>query len=346
MFLLFGCQPSKDVESTQLNQPSNLQVEGGLLSWDVVPNASKYHVFIDEVGVYVDEPFLLFDEEGNYNVYVIAISESYIDSIPSEVFSFSIEYSENVIFVIEIDENNKLISWNSVNNASHYLIYINGSTYTSHTNQLAYHEFGPALLSIRIQAIYPVGQSNISEEVYVEHLLQDEITLLYQYSKHSTQNIKILNRSFTQIILFDSQLQRLDNNDVLMVNNEIEIKSDYVLSLEQDKVVFYLYSDNQKYKIQVTINNKTEPYLISSSMVYTEGNHDIMFQFELFGGIIKQISGNQLDEKDYLIEDNLLTITQNYIQNKFESDDQASFTYALEDEHIVMGFLMIYESNN
>jgi hypothetical protein len=119
-----------------------------------------------------------------------------------------------------------------------------------------------------------------------------------------------------------------------------------VLSLEQDKVVFYLYSDNQKYKIQVTINNKTEPYLISSSMVYTEGNHDIMFQFELFGGIIKQISGNQLDEKDYLIEDNLLTITQNYIQNKFESDDQASFTYALEDEHIVMGFLMIYESNN
>jgi hypothetical protein len=179
----------------------------------------------------------------------------------------------------------------------------------------------------------------------------EEVTELrdsyYQYSIHSTQNIKILHLDITDdVIAYSTSYQMIDIDDILLkTTTGYEIKSDYIISTYGDGgyqyMGFYLEFNNQRTLVQIAFNDKEIPYIISSSVVYTDGNENLLFQFELFGGIIKQVNANGMASTDYLITDNALVIMSDYVSRMFVENDEFIISYTLEDESLVIGMISV-----
>jgi hypothetical protein len=169
----------------------------------------------------------------------------------------------------------------------------------------------------------------------------------YQYSIHSTQNIKILHLEITDDVkAYSTSYQVIDTDDVLLkTSTGYEIKSDYILATYGDGgyeyIGFYLEFENQRTLVQISLNDKQVPYIISSSVVYTDGNENLLFQFELFGGIIKQVNANGMTSTDYLISDNALVIMSDYVSDMFVENNEFIISYTLEDETLVIGMISV-----
>lgn len=164
----------------------------------------------------------------------------------------------------------------------------------------------------------------------------------FQYSTNSTQNILLLNLNVTDDVkVFDTNDQLLNKDDVLVKNDYYEIKSSYILSLEEELVEFYLVFDNQKTLVSISVSDKDIPYIISSTLVYTDASQDIMFQFELFEGFIEQVNANNMESSDYTISDNILTIDQNFLSVSFNDNEQFIISYSLEGSQLVIGMITV-----
>jgi hypothetical protein len=165
----------------------------------------------------------------------------------------------------------------------------------------------------------------------------------YQYSTFSTENIKILHLDITEdVLVYDKNMNELNKDDILFLNNQkYEIKSNYVLNEIDEIVEFYLEFNNQRTLVKITKSAKEVPYIISSTLVETDGTKDLSFQFELFSGSVKQISATDMTEEDYEIEGNILTINKEYIASMLETKDEFIINYALETDQLVIGFISI-----
>ena len=191
--------------------------------------------------------------------------------------------------------------------------------------------------------------TSLTELTTVTTTESDEMVVLedsfYQYSVNSTQNILILHLEISDDVeVFDTEDNPINKDDVLVKNNYYEIKSTYVLAQETDVVRFKLFFGNYQTLVVIGVSVKTVPYIISSSIKVTEGEVDSLFQFELYDGSFKQISGNDLEESDYEINENLLIIKSEYIKNQyFNNNYNFMVNYALETDEIVIGFISFYK---
>jgi len=191
--------------------------------------------------------------------------------------------------------------------------------------------------------------TSLTELTTVTTTESDEMVVLedsfYQYSINSTQNILILHLEISDDVeVFDTEDNPINKDDVLVKNNYYEIKSTYVLAQETDVVRFKLFFGNYQTLVVIGVSVKTVPYIISSSIKVTEGEVDSLFQFELYDGSFKQISGNDLEESDYEINENLLIIKSEYIKNQyFNNNYNFMVNYALETDEIVIGFISFYK---
>jgi hypothetical protein len=89
------------------------------------------------------------------------------------------------------------------------------------------------------------------------------------------------------------------------------------------------------------VSDKDIPYIISSTLVYTDASQDIMFQFELFDGFIEQVNANNMESSDYTISDNLLTIDKSFLSDTFIDNDQFIISYSLEGSQLVIGMITV-----
>lgn len=165
----------------------------------------------------------------------------------------------------------------------------------------------------------------------------------YQYSTFSTENIKILHLDITEnVLVYDKDMNELNKDDILYLNNQkYEIKSSYILNQTDEIVEFYLESENLRTLVKITKSDKEVPYIISSTLVVADGTKDLSFQFELFGGNVKQISATNMTEDYYEVVGNILTINKEYIALMFETEDEFIVNYALETDQLVIGFISI-----
>jgi len=165
----------------------------------------------------------------------------------------------------------------------------------------------------------------------------------YQYSIYSTENIKILHLNVTSDVeVFDKDMNQLNKEDILLLNNQkYEIKSSYITNHIDSVVEFYLVFNNQKTLVIITKSEKQIPYIISSTLVETDGSTDLHFQFELFSGNIKQISADGLSEEDFVIQGNVVIINKDYIALSLETKTEFIINYVLETDEIVIGFINI-----
>ncbi|MFO7970050.1 MAG: hypothetical protein R6U15_08095 [Candidatus Izemoplasmatales bacterium] len=322
-----------------LDTPTNINIEGVMVSWDEVDGASSYDIYLNEDIFNVTSNYYLIEEEGSYDIKVIAKGEGYLDSLPSEILTATIAYEDNVNYNIVISE--ELISWDEIVDASEYNIYINGEVFRTSNTEFSFADINGGLLVINIQAVYPLGQANISDNEIVEHNIETTRNRYYQYSTNSTQNILIMDLAIEEeVSITNASGDLLDNNDILAKNNFYEIKSDYILNQEDDNIHLYLYYGNKKSEVIINVSEKVAPYIISSTLVYTNGEEDIKLQFELFTGDFRQISGEDLESEDYSIEDNILTIYASYIDSRFQTETDFTINYALETDEIAFGLII------
>ncbi|MCF7924726.1 MAG: hypothetical protein K9L64_06470 [Candidatus Izimaplasma sp.] len=343
LFLPFlGC--SKDNTTTEaesldrLNTPTNIVVEGVMVSWDDVEGASDYDIYLNEDSFNTTSSYYMIDKEGSFDIKVIAKGKGYFNSLPSEILTTTIAYENNVTYNLNIIDD--YIFWEDITDASEYKVYINGEIYTTTDANLNLKNIDDGFLIINIQAIYPIGAANISDNELVEHNLVSVRDRDFQYSINSTQNIYIMDLDTEEEVIIINEDGELLNNNVLVKNNYYEIKSDYIISLQDCEIVFYLYYGNIKSKIHITMSEKSVPYIISSTIVYTNGEEDVSLQFELFTGDFRQVSGTGLETEDYNIENNILTIKASYIDSRFQTSDNFSINYALETDEIAVGLVV------
>jgi hypothetical protein len=144
--------------------------------------------------------------------------------------------------------------------------------------------------------------------------------------------------------VLDTEGNQINKDDVLVKNTYYEIKSSFILSEDSDEVRFTLVYGNFQSLVVIEVTEKTVPYIISSSIKVTDGEADSLFQFELFDGSFKQISGNDFDESDYEINENILAIKSEYIKNQyFINNHSFMINYALETDELVIGFISFYK---
>jgi hypothetical protein len=189
----------------------------------------------------------------------------------------------------------------------------------------------------------PTTQEVITTEESTTNEVLDLEDSYYQYSINSTQNIKILHLNITDDVkVYNTAGVLIPTDDVLFKSDVYEIKSSYILSHEgYAYLAFYLEFNHQRTLVQITMNNKTIPYIISSTVVKTAGEDNLVFQFELFDGFIRQVSANDMIESDYSIENNLLTIYSEYVASMLMDENNFIINYVLEDEQLVIGFISI-----
>lgn len=338
LLILFGCKKVND--KVELDQVTNIDLDGLMLSWDEVNNATKYRVTLNDEIIYTNNNYLLVEKEGEYQVTIIASAPNYLDSVPSDIFTFTINFVKEVEFNLSYDQETKVISWEYVLGVESYMLYINNNIYKVDNNSFSYENTPAGLLKVRVQGVYPIGFTYSSEDIYIEHNLKD-VTINYQYSTNSSKNIKILNIDTTNYEIFSLDNKKIDKDILILEGDYLEIKSSFIISISSNEISFYLYTGTYKYLINIKINNKTEGYLITSSQVTRNNQETISFLFELFGESFKQISSPGLTSNDYVIDGDIVTFKKEYLDRVLSDANEVSITYSINGEVMIIGLLKI-----
>lgn len=339
--LFVGCSNTTETTTLpKLDTPSNLAYDG-LLTWDAVDHATSYEVHLGSMVYLTDQPYYTPTQEGSFDAVVVAKADGYMDSDPSDALTINVQfYDDNVQFDIYFSDTE--ISWNEVADATSYNIFVNGETYTSDTFTLSATELPNGLLSISVQAVYPIGVSNISDSYYYLHNMTEGRKISIHYSMNSTQDAVLWSLpSSLDFVAFDHMNQVMDKSFIFSsYETSLAVSADYLAELELGVHSVYIASGDTLTEVEITITDKTDPYIISMSSVYTDGSKDIKFQFELFGGSVYSISGNAEDTVLYDVNDNIVTIQSSFIQGKFDSTDNFILSYALnKGDRTIIGYL-------
>lgn len=148
---------SSKEEVKKLATPT-IAIEGNLISWDKVDNATSYRLYENDKVKYGHLNTFSYeisvDESGTYSYYIVAIDRNgvYLDSEKSNSVSYSYTKPE-ALLAPSIALSGKTVSWEAVTGADRYCIYSNGeflvdTDETSYT--LSFNEVGG--YNIQVQA--------------------------------------------------------------------------------------------------------------------------------------------------------------------------------------------------
>ncbi|MDO9629888.1 MAG: hypothetical protein Q7I99_08285 [Acholeplasmataceae bacterium] len=342
LFTLSGCKPEGNI---RLETPANLRYENFGLVFDAVENAEDYVIEIN--GVTYSTTNLQYDLNyfGDYQVRVKAQAKNYQDSYYTEKLTFTMAPffpSPTNLNVI-----NQILFWDSVPNATSYEVRVDNQVYTTTDTNLTLSLYGSLRKEIKVKAIFRLGESPYSLPIYVSTEVTILSTTTKNYSKQST---------------FDLEVKSFDNNpDVLSVTNyvgeevalsnlivsnqKVSFKSSFLTPLLVGVHVFTIDTNYGSHEVKINITDTARPYMISGSEIFTNFMTNVTVTYELFGGVILSLSGNDITTSDYTITGNSLTINKDYIHNQFvivPSRTTLILGYTLESgENVVIGYIFI-----
>jgi len=306
----------------QLDTPDNLRFED-ILRWDEVEHAMDYVVYIDDIGYPVSENYYVITEQGNYSIYVVAIAGEYEDSEQSETINLSLYYENTISPNIRLTDSN--LEWDAIIDAVSYNVFLNGVKNETTATQVTLDVSG--VYDVSVQAVYPAGKSYVSESVLVPYNLSDAPIQKYQYSLQSTKALILLNGDiYDTLYAKDINGDFINNDDVFTkIDGAFSIKSSFIVANPVGPFEFYILDNNSITPIEITIYDKDTPYIMSSSIIWTDGSEDITLQFELFGGEVYSISGATGDTVLWSSIDDTIIIEKEFIDSKFTANSNEEF---------------------
>lgn len=316
--------------NVELKEPRNLKIVDNTLTWDDIQMASKYTVYINDQTFEVTEnSFDLSSLSKNilYEITVVAHYEDKVSSHSKQITYSIFEVPKNLI----INEDNILL-WDKINEATKYTIYINDKTFEVLENKFDLKQLSEnAFYSIKIKAHYNSHQSEFSKEINY-HTFKDIIeTIQVSFNKITNYDLEVdLPYPLLSIEDFKEENYHFDNSKLTIYNS-------YLQTLNNGNNSLILYTSSGKILLIINIYENNKPHILSDNKV-TYNGEDIIIYFELFGGTISSISKELTENQDYVIDGNKLIIRSDFIKDK----DNIIISYTLtNDEYIVLGYIYI-----
>jgi hypothetical protein len=138
--------------------PTNLEITDGVLTWDAVDNVVSYLVDVNEEMFSVTEnsySLTHLTELGNYTIIVKSVGCGIIffDSDWSETINHLVFTTLAIPTNLDIDEGN-ILTWDAVDNAVGYQVYVNGDTFDIDENSYSLVHFTePRIYNIKVMAV-------------------------------------------------------------------------------------------------------------------------------------------------------------------------------------------------
>jgi hypothetical protein len=236
-----------------------------------------------------------------------------------------------------------MVSFDSVDFATSYVIEINGEEIE--ITDTYYSLIGYGTFNVRVKAkaegYIDSTYTRISSFVW----LDDYQDVSLNYSIHRSTDLFIYDfDEMTYVISLISRDISIDQQDYYLDDDKLYFTSDYLQSLSLGSYTFEIYMSKGKFNITITIIDTELPYMTSHNTV-TYDDQDMTFIFELFGGSITSLSGNDISIADYTIIGEELVIKRAYINQYFISNPEEttlSIKYNLQlGNSFVFGYLFI-----
>lgn len=220
----------------------------------------------------------------------------------------------NEIFVEE-----NIVHFSKVENASHYVLSINGRLTT--ITDTKYELTQPGIYTIKVKAqAKGYNDSDYTEEVY-HSILGTNPNLKYVFNLKSSKDLTILDLNIPNPKI---SINNISNDYIVYLYNTIQIKSDYLKTLTIGKYNYILNINDVPFEIEIEIINNDNPYLMINNNYYFNPALDIIIRFDPINSILQNISGDELTNKDFKLDDNVITINKDFINNYFDEHPEYS----------------------
>lgn len=147
----------------QLDRPENIRFED-YLTWDEVENAQEYIIRVNDDQEYIhEEEYLTLVEEGTYEIVIIARASGYQNSVESETFNLTIDYNQDANITLE--SQGDYISWNEVEDATHYYVIVNEKIIRVNTNEYSIQNLESGENEVSVFAIFPDGSNTETSNI-------------------------------------------------------------------------------------------------------------------------------------------------------------------------------------
>lgn len=165
---------------TYLGKVGNIKLVDGVLTWDVLEIANRYIIKINngnEIGVSINEYSDLPTGKNSVQIRAIVHGDDSYFSDWSDVFQYTILSTPQ-----DINYNSEEFTWSHINNASGYIVSIDGVEYETTENHFAYTAEGKSQFKFKVKAkgnetaaIYDSKYSEEVEYIFLEPIKQIDI---------------------------------------------------------------------------------------------------------------------------------------------------------------------------
>jgi hypothetical protein len=225
----------------------------------------------------------------------------------------------------------KILTWHAVENATGYVVLINDTEYPVTDASFSMDAFPlNAFYDIWVKARGTEGESLYSALLIYQPFTELDIEKHVRFSINSVSPIRIelpdpsasVLRIKVGVPVTDMVTYLEAGTAFVPTEGAFSFPSAFFASGITGDHVFTVFTTVGLFLVTVTVTDSTTPYLVDDPTVVCRGEEDVRLTFELFGGTLDALAGNDIDGSDYVIEGNTVTIDYDYILGKFNSDPE------------------------
>jgi hypothetical protein len=345
LFACFGCTFTRP-----LAVPQNIALHETELTWDAVDGAAGYRLYIAQSFYDVtDASFsLLYFSDGAYSVQVKAVSpDGKKDS------EYSIVHMVNLLMDLtapsELEVLDNVLTWTPVEDGASYIVAIDGIDHLATENTYDLSALGlNQSYALQVKTVYgDLRQSAFSDVFVYDYYTTEYATLSFTYNKDTAGGLEVdlsaESLSIDKIVDEDSLI--LDAASVSIEDLIVSVTDEYLQTRGYGTATLTLLTSQGRIRLDIQIIDDRNPYMISSNSIVYEPGLDIVLGFELYGGEILNLYGNDITEADFTIEGSTLTIDIGFVIGKFTENPERTtliLGYTLEgNDNLAMGYLFI-----
>ena len=196
---------------------------------------------------------------------------------------------------------------------------------------------------ISVRSIQKSKHSIYSNVVIFEYFLPSEISYEFSFDSNSVDDFALYDESIPTVYYIKQNSELVSENNYYFKYGILFISNEYLQGFSEG-VIFQLYSESGIINLSLNYILNEKPFLRSNNSI-TFAGEDILMVFELCGGEIIDIGGNDITENDYTLDNNILIIDANFIQNLFDENSERNSVilyYQLKkDDQVIIGHIFI-----
>lgn len=221
-------------------------------------------------------------------------------------------------------EDNTIV-FDEVKHATHYVVELNGEDIIIEDHVYPIDTFGT--YRVRVKAIAEGFEDSVfTRYVDFEYYLDiDHLTL--NYSTFSTFDLCIYESDNDfQVIKIASDMLSLSEEDYVIDQQKLYVKSSYLTTLTADRYRFNVQLNEGSFQLTLNMFNSTDGYMISdNSAYYDDLDHDLVFLFDFFDSTFNMLEEDLVSPTDYVLDEGRLTIKKTYIDHYFETNPRKTY---------------------